>query len=390
MNRRPSQSRSGYDSFSPQHTAHFRADQPDGDFFDPKPPKSLRRRVLLILLALILAILLINVAVNQFVRVERVTVPIRKMDAAFEGYTLLHISDLKGLLFGKDQQFIRFALRDAQFDAVVMTGDMVSSRGNAQPLYELIEVLRRVGLGEWFDALPQGLRTPVGAGGSFLSGGQRQRLAASMSYAMGGSPFAPWILGAQQRGARLLNSPQLIERDGHALWLTTSALLSLDLDTMQEQFERQYLDVLDSQDENEVDLAKYNLQWLSETRAAREAMTEDDVYISLTHVPPSEDELQNAYTGTLSERLHLVLCGHYEGGLIRLPFVGALFIPSQNLPNYGILPGPQTYCGLSKVGKTYLYVSPGLGDNDGLYPPPFFRFFNPPTISLISLTTSRL
>lgn len=42
---------------------------------------------------------------------------------------------------------------------------------------ELIEVLRRVGLGEWFEALPQGLRTPVGAGGSFLSGGQRQRLA---------------------------------------------------------------------------------------------------------------------------------------------------------------------------------------------------------------------
>ena len=42
---------------------------------------------------------------------------------------------------------------------------------------ELIKVLRRVGLGEWFDALPQGLRTPVGAGGSFLSGGQRQRLA---------------------------------------------------------------------------------------------------------------------------------------------------------------------------------------------------------------------
>ena len=106
--------------------------------------------------------------------------------------------------------------------------------------------------------------------------GDRDPLPASMSYATGGSPFAPWILGAQQRGAQLLNSPQLIERDGHALWLTTSALLSLDLDTMQEQFERQYLDVLDSQDENEVDLAKYNLQWLSETRAAREAMTEDD------------------------------------------------------------------------------------------------------------------
>ena len=43
---------------------------------------------------------------------------------------------------------------------------------------ELIEVLRRVGLGEWFDALPQGPAHPRwGAGGSFLSGGQRQRLA---------------------------------------------------------------------------------------------------------------------------------------------------------------------------------------------------------------------
>lgn len=374
MNRRPSQSRSGYDSFSPQHTAHFRADQPDGDFFDPKPPKSLGRRVLLILLALIVAVLLINVVVNQFVRVDRVTVPIRKMDSAFEGYTLLHISDLKGLLFGKDQQFIRFALRDAQFDAVVMTGDMVSSRGNAQPLYELIEVLRELNP----DA-------PI-----YMIPGDRDPLPASMSYATGGSPFAPWILGAQQRGAQLLSSPQLIERDGHSLWLTTSALLSLDLETMQEQFERQYLDVLGSQDENEIDLAKYNLQWLSETRSARKMMTEDDVYISLTHVPPSEYELENAYAGTLSERLHLVLCGHYEGGLIRLPFVGALFIPSQNLPNYGILPGAQTYCGLSKVGKTYLYVSPGLGDNDGIYPPLFFRFCNPPTISLVSLTTSRL
>ena len=374
MNRRPSQSRSGYDSFSPQHTAHFRADQPDGDFFDPTPRKPLRRRVLLTLLALILIMLLVNVVVNQFVRIERVTVPVRQMDSVFEGYTLLHISDLKGLFFGKDQQFIRFALRDAQFDAVVMTGDMISSRGNAQPLYSLLEVLHELNP----DA-------PI-----YMIAGDRDPLPASMSYATGGSPFAPWILGAQQRGAQLLSSPQLIERDGHALWLTTSALLSLDLDTMQQQFELQYLDVQDSQDENEVELAKYNLQWLTETRTAREKMTEDDVYISLTHVPPSEYELENAYTGTLSERLHLVLCGHYEGGLIRLPFIGALFIPSQNLPNYGILPGAQTYYGLSKVGKTYLYVSPGLGDNDGLYPPLFFRLFNPPTVSLISLTTSRL
>lgn len=54
---------------------------------------------------------------------------------------------------------------------------LARDRSNRPSEEELIEVLRRVGLGEWFDALPQGLRTPVGAGGSFLSGGQRQRLA---------------------------------------------------------------------------------------------------------------------------------------------------------------------------------------------------------------------
>ncbi len=115
------------------------------------------------------------------------------MDSAFEGYTLLHISDLKGLLFGKDQQFIRFALRDAQFDAVVMTGDMVSSRGNAQPLYELIEVL---------------LSEPRRAN---LYDSRRPRPASRLHVLRDGrKSLRPWILGAQQRGARLLNSPQLI------------------------------------------------------------------------------------------------------------------------------------------------------------------------------------
>ena len=50
MNRRPSQSRTGFDSFSPQHTAHFKAAQPGGEFFEPKPRASLGRRLLLALL----------------------------------------------------------------------------------------------------------------------------------------------------------------------------------------------------------------------------------------------------------------------------------------------------------------------------------------------------
>lgn len=124
-----------------------------------------------------------------------------------------------------------------------------------------------------------------------------------MSYAASpASPFAPWVLGARRRGAQLLSAPVRIERDGHALWLTTSALLSLDMDTMQEQFERQYLDALSGGDENAIELTAYNLQWLVETRDARAQMTDEDVYIALTHVPPADEELEGAYAGSLRGR----------------------------------------------------------------------------------------
>lgn len=42
---------------------------------------------------------------------------------------------------------------------------------------EMYEVLDRVGLGDFIRSLPDGLQTPVGAGGSYVSGGQRQRIA---------------------------------------------------------------------------------------------------------------------------------------------------------------------------------------------------------------------
>lgn len=42
---------------------------------------------------------------------------------------------------------------------------------------ELIEVLRAVNLGEWLDALPDGLATQVGTFGLAVSGGERQRIA---------------------------------------------------------------------------------------------------------------------------------------------------------------------------------------------------------------------
>lgn len=374
MNRRPTQSRSGYDSFSPRHTANFTAASPDMHFFEARRRRSLSNRALLGVCAALVMLLLINFTVNQFVHIERISVPVKGLDEVFDGYTILQISDLKGALFSGDQSLIRFALQNEDFDAVVLTGDMVSAMGNAQPLYALIDVLHAL--------KPD---SPI-----YFIAGDDDPTPTSMDYATGGSPFAPWVLGAQQRGAELLSSPQAVTRGEQSLWFTTIAQLNLDMDTMQRQFEQQYLRALDGGDDNELELSKHNLQSLENTRAARKAIREEDVLITLSHVPPAEDELTSASPSSLVGQIDLLLGGHYLGGLLRLPLLGPVFIPSQSLPHYGLFPGSDLCSGLRRVGSTWVYISPGLGSQDSRYPFFFFRLANPPTVTLLSLTPSSM
>ena len=53
-------------------------------------------------------------------------------------------------------------------------------------------------------------------------------------------------------------------------------------------------------------------------------------------------------------------------------------------------PGADTCVGLSRSGQTWIYVSGGLGASDPLYPSFFFRLFNPPSITLLSLSMSTM
>lgn len=365
MNRRPNMSRSGYDAFSSRSAAHFTAATPGQDFFEVRRKKPLRMRLALYFFLFFWSVLAVNTLVNQFVHVQRVQVPVTGLSEAFDGYTLLHISDLKGRSFGSDQRRLSAALRKYDFDAVAVTGDMISSLGNAQPFYALIDALRNKS-----DA-------PI-----YFIPGDSDPPVTSESYFTGGSPFAPWVLGAQQRGAHLLSAPVAVTRDEQTLWLTTGSQLNLDLDTMQGQFELQYLGALASGDENAVELAAYNLSWLEQTRTARKTMAAQDAVVTLMHAPPTQDDLL--------AQIDLILCGHVMGGVMRLPIVGPVFMPSSSLPRYGLFPGARMHSGLSRQDRTQVYVSPGLGSSSSEYPPFFFRLFNPPTVTLITLTPSSL
>jgi len=367
MNRRPNQSRTGYDSFSRHHTAGFTAAMPDARFFEPRTRKTFPQMLLRLLLLLLLLTAAGNFIINRFVFVRRVQVPIRGLSAQNEGYTLLHISDLKGASFGRNQEMLTLALGKTDYDAVVLTGDMISSMGNAQPLYALIDALR--------SRQPD---API-----YFIPGDSDPPATSERYFSGGSPFAPWVLGAQQRGAQLLSAPVPLVSESQTVWLMPSTSVNLDIDTMQGQYELQYLRALSSGDDNAVELATHNLKGLENTRSAREAMQPDDPVIALTHVPPQENE------AWLSD-IHLVLCGHYLGGMMRLPLIGPMFVPDQHLPRYGLFPGPDSYSGLQRDGSTWIYTNPGLGTSAGEYPSFFFRLFNPPSVTLVTLIPSSL
>ena len=374
MNRRPNQSRSGYDAFSSRSAARFTAATPGNDFFDVRRKKPLHLRFAFYFFLLFAVVLAVNLCVNQFVHIRRIQVPITGLSEDFDGYTLLHISDLKGKSFSEDQSRFASALNREDFDAVVITGDMISELGNAQPFYALIDRLRTCN--------PQ---API----YFISGDADPPVSGE-GYFTGGSPFAPWVLGAQQRGAQLLSSPVAIRREDQALWLTTGSLLNLDLDTMQEQFELQYIRAMQSGDENEIELATYNLKWLEETRAARRMIAPEDAIITLTHVPPTQQEMNSFGSSSLWGQIDLMLCGHYLGGMIRLPLLGPLFIPSSLLPRYGVLPGSSAFCGMSRISGTSLHISSGLGSSNDDYPSFFFRLFNPPTVTLLTLTPSTM
>ena len=324
---------------------------------------------------LILITVLINLVINQFVYIHRATIPITGLTEAFDGYTILHISDLKGERYGTAQDAIRSRLAKEHFDLVVMTGDMISERGNAQPFYELIEVLRDLNSAAPIYFIP----------------GDTDPAPTSMDYASGGSPFAPWILGARQRGATYLSSPQMIESEEQRMWVMSLSNVTFDTLQQRSRYEQRLIDARRNGDKNEIELAEFELATINDTENARAALQENDIFIVLTHVPNTEIQTISTIPYSKSYQIDLILSGHFLGGLVRIPIIGPVFVPSLMLPRYGLFPGSALYAkGERQVQKTWYSVSTGLGKSDRNDPFFFLRLNNPPTISLLTLSATKL
>ena len=367
MNRRPSQTpRSGAGE---RRTRRYRTTP--ADEFRPSglPPRRVLARALKLAGLVLLLALAANAALNRFVLVRRVSVPVPRLDPSLDGRTLLQISDLKGAQFGAGQRRLLARLTEPA-DAVVLTGDMVSPQGNPRPLYELLDGLR-----EAFPGVPV-----------YLIAGDADPEPVSQAYAAQGSCYAAWVLGARQRGARLLSAPVRVGDGSPALWLVPGDGLTLDVGLEQARF-RALLEASRGSGGGVLgELAAFHLRRLDGFAAARTEITADDLCVAVMHAAPEAGVAERELAGA-PYPVDALLSGHWLGGLVRIPGAGPLFIPSPALPRYGLFPG-EGFGGLSRVAGIPAYVSCGLGAGDAQYPAFFFRLFNPPSVTYLHFIAS--
>ncbi len=318
-----------------------------------------------------------NIFVNNMVQVEGISVTVPALDPTFEGYSILHISDLHGKRFGSGQSLIRAALRNRSYNVVCITGDMVGPDGDPYPFYELIECLDP--------------RVPI----YFIPGDEDPQVIMTEPH-YSNDVLAEFVQGAQRRGAIYLDAPRSLVVGGKKLWVLPESQLSLDLDAAEQSFRNQ---LKRDQEGGNAELAgikarsralNYQLEILNRVREARASMQGADLQIALVHHPLQSDFVRNLQNWSATDsttvssqarQVDLVLAGHNNGGQACLPFIGPLYVPGR-----GWLPGERRTHGLMQVGGVTQFVSAGLGVSRAYSVP--FRMFNAPRIALLRLTTS--
>ncbi len=337
--------------------------------------------VLLIIVALLISGIVLN---NSNLNVAEQTVTVVGLPEDMEGYRIIVLSDMNGRRFGDVQSLLLRTVNGLKYDAIFCLGDMVGKDGDAEPFFEFLE----------------GLRSPEKV--YFICGdsdpGPFADEVRGTSGPLSQLVLADWILGAIQRGANYVDAPTAVTIRNSTLWLTPATMLNLEAmdtrETWKNQTEQEEDGVISGINEDYATLpvTTYRYQLAQKLYDAQRTMGLSDVHISLAHERPSDEFLYTvedhdpAATRYLGAP-ELLLAGHYCGGVWRLPYIGALFVPDRTLPRNGWFPADSSIVGLSSVGDIQVYITSGLSNN-GSVPLMPFRMFNGPQISVLTLTAT--
>ena len=339
----------------------------------PEHPHRIRKGVLAFLPLMIAGLLIANFIVSNQVRLEQVSLTILNLPEDLEQYSILHISDLHGAELGEKQQAIRTALGSTRYSCVVMTGDMLGENGEVQPLLDLIALM---------PAETPKYYIPGDTDGSFLDDSAHGSL----------SVYRSWAEKLLAAGVTLLDRPVSETRGKGTIWFVPEDVYTLNPAQVREVYEGQLSEMnrkatsLDADDAARKRVLEYELERLDGLEESRKLFRPEDIQIVLTHTPLEEDYVRDMITwgekeDTFSLRYAgLILAGHYNGGQWRLPLKGAIHVPE-----LGWFPEDRQIQGMSYPAGIPQYISPGLG-SDPHYEHQPGRLFNPPTVTLITLT----
>ena len=331
--------------------------------------------MLLAVVALCAMALLMNQVSNNRARLEEEKVSMMNLDKTFEGFTVLHLSDLHAANLGNDIDAWKKLLYGKTFHAVVMSGDMVGSGNDYEPLLSLIHALREV-------------RADVPI--YLIAGDDDPDPVISTAQ---GTPeaLANWVRAAVQMGATYLDAPIAQQVGKRTVWFVPAYLYDVDAAGMVASLTNQKSDMEARGQQYEADGGAsyralcYRLDAMQRTVEAQKAMLDTDLQIAVNHAPLDASYIRTSLewadqTKVFNFRsIDLLLCGHVCAGQWRLPGVGSIYMPDK-----GWFPDDNGLLGLQRINSINQYVSPGLGASEDH--PLKGRMFNNPVATLLKLT----
>lgn len=276
----------------------------------------MKKRFLFNLILICLVLLIIQIYIdNNVIEVSKCEIAFKNLPEQFDGTVILHISDLHSKVFGTDNMQLLNKIDEINPDYIMLTGDMVNATDtNFDVFINLIEAI-----GEKYETY-------------YIVGNHELDLSTKYYEEICNSLLNHGVTILDNETVTLEKENQSINL--HGMWYNSRYYFG-------EKFTTNSMEKLLGEEKDSFD-------------------------ILLTHNPKDFD----AYSEWGAD---LTLTGHVHGGMVRLPFIGAVFSPERTFfPKYSE--------GIYSKENSKMIVSRGLGR--GLTG---FRLFNRPELVAITL-----
>lgn len=298
---------------------------------------------------------------NMRIKIVEETIELEGFPSGINEFTIVQISDLHEKEFGKNQKRLIKKINKINYDALVLTGDLLDNpkSKNYDPVYSLLE-----GIDNKENIL--------------LVAGNADPPSYQLEPSFKKSDF---INKLEKWGARFLESYDTIKIANEQIHFVNLELAIIKNPDQIGKINGSFHDI----HANEQAYLLYQKK-LWQDMLDRDILGSEDIVIALNHYPVVDKRVDYIKKDPATEWVNfdLIIAGHYHGGQIRFPFLGALFVPEPWYEPNSFFPPQDRVKGLFEYAETKQYISAGLGTSDAI-PLLKFRLFNPPEINVLTL-----